>query len=313
MAVEQVKERQINEFLDFVGGEVDCERARAILESAGWNTQAALNMFCEGIKPEDFAPMEEDPPIQAQGANPRQQDHRQDLSRMSVEELRGLLASLEVDHSWCREKAELMDLLTAAMVGGGAAKSPSHSRSPRRRPPHRTGPSTAATGEQARANAERRQEIADQNAELAESLRIDQQREQLRKEAEEEERQKKQREAEEEEAKAKAAHEEHLKLEAKRARVSQPEANREHPDRCQIVVRTPSGQRLSRTFLGSDNASLLYDWVDVVCNEEAFTKSRYMLVSRLPGQPAKELHNSPSTLKDLGVEHQTMFFVTVLD
>merc|ERR1712046_315579 len=102
------------------------------------------------------------------------------------------------------------------------------------------------------------------------------------KEAEEEERRL-------QEAQSQLAHDEHVKLEAKRARVSHPEPDRADPDRCQIVIRTPSGKRLSRAFLGSDYASLLYDWIDVACDGEAFTKSGYLLVCRLPGQPAKEL------------------------
>merc|ERR1712034_308467 len=106
------------------------------------------------------------------------------------------------------------------------------------------------------------------------------------------------------EAKRQAIHKAEQALEVKRLRVSQAEADNSHPERCQIVIRTPSGKRLSRTFLGSDDMSFAFDWIDVVCIDEPFTKDKYQLVSRLPDRPSKELCKSLQTLKEEGVEHQ---------
>jgi hypothetical protein len=164
--------------------------------------------------------------------------------------------------------------------------------------------------EKKRINAERQQEIAMQDSEYQESLLMDQHRqaenkemEAVKKKSEELERQK-QAEKAQIEQEAAAVHE------AKRLRVSQPEADKAHPDRLQIVIRTPSGKRLTRTFLGSDEVSFLYDWIDVTCSEENFVQDTYQVVSRMPGQPNKELPKSSRSLKEESVEHQSAFFVT---
>merc|ERR1711988_1764471 len=101
-----------------------------------------------------------------------------------------------------------------------------------------------------------------------------------------------------------------IAFEAKRSRVDQPEPEKSHPDRCQIVIRTPSGKRLTRTFLGSNEVSLVYDWIDVSCAQDDFVKEAYGLVARLPGMPNKELCRSQHSLKEEGVEHQTAFMVS---
>jgi len=175
--------------------------------------------------------------------------------------------------------------------------------------------------EQAAQNAERQAEIAMQNEEFHESLLMDQHRElQLKEELELKEVQRKS--AEEVERKqsdelkrkqaedAQANREAEVAFEAKRSRVDQPEPDKAHPDRCQIVIRTPSGKRLNRTFLGSDEVSFIYDWIDVACVEEDFVKESYKIVARCPGQPTKELCKSQQSLKDEGVEHQTVFMIS---
>jgi len=175
--------------------------------------------------------------------------------------------------------------------------------------------------EQAAQNAERQAEIAMQNEELFESLLIDQQKEAQRKEVEEVEKASK-KEAEEvdrlqaEELKcnqakeAEANREVEIAFEAKRARVDKPEPDKAHPNRRQIVIRTPSGKRLNRTFLGNDEVSLIYDWIDVTCAAEDFVKESYQLVARLPGKPNKELSKSSQSLDDEGVEHQSVFMIS---
>merc|ERR1712224_813878 len=98
------------------------------------------------------------------------------------------------------------------------------------------------------------------------------------------------------EAQADAAQAAERVFEAKRARVSQPEANAKQSDCHQVVIRTPSGKRISRNFLGSDDVSYVFDWIDVSCADEEFTKGDYRLVSRLPGRPVMEICKSVRTL-----------------
>lgn len=164
--------------------------------------------------------------------------------------------------------------------------------------------------EQARQNAERKMEIDMQNEEYHESLLMDQHRQIQRKEEEEVDRKQaeelKRKQAEEAEANREAG----VALEAKRARVDQPEPDKAHPDRCQIVIRTPSGKRLNRTFLGSDEVSFIFDWIDIACAEEEFVNDSYQVVARLPGKPNKVLCKSQRSLKDEGVEHQSVFMIS---
>jgi len=164
--------------------------------------------------------------------------------------------------------------------------------------------------EKAKLNAERQAEIAMQNEEYFEALLMDQGKEAQRKETEEVERQQaeelKRKQAEE----AEVSREAEVAFEAKRARVDQPEPDKTHPDRCQIVIRTPSGKRLNRTFLGGDEVCFIYDWIDVACAQEDFVKGSYQLVARLPGKPNKELCKSQQSLKDGGVEHQSVFMIS---
>merc|ERR1719247_808473 len=149
-----------------------------------------------------------------------------------------------------------------------------------------------------------------QNEEYRESLLMDQHRQAQIKEAEAMEEQQKELDRQQQEEKARLVCEAALEMESKRLRVSQPEPDKTHPDRCQIVIRTPSGKRLSRTFLGSDEVSFIYDWIDVACAEEDFVKESYQVVARLPGKPNKELCKSQHSLKDEGVEHQTVFMIS---
>lgn len=178
-----------------------------------------------------------------------------------------------------------------------------------------------AKEEQATQAAERQAEIAMQDQEYFESLLMDQAQEAQRKEeqqlrkAEEELLRQQQEEtkkklAEEAQAQREAEREAELAFEAKRSRVDQPEPDKAHPDRCQIVIRTPCGKRLCRTFLGSNEVSFIYDWVDVACSQEEFVKEPYTLVARLPGNPNKEISRSQKTFKDEGIEHQSVFMVS---
>jgi hypothetical protein len=164
--------------------------------------------------------------------------------------------------------------------------------------------------EKERQNADRKAEIDIQNQEYYESLLMDQQQEIQRKEAEQE-KQKQEEEMQRKQAEdAEAARAADAALEVKRSRVNEAEPDKAHPDRCQIVIRTPSGKRLTRTFLGTDDISFIYDWIDVTCAEDDFVKESYKLVARLPGKPNQEVSKSQESLKDEGIEHQSVFMIS---
>merc|ERR1712217_230433 len=56
------------------------------------------------------------------------------------------------------------------------------------------------------------------------------------------------------------------------------EPEKGHPDCYEIVVRTPSGKRLTRRFLNTEEVTFLFDWIDVVAAEDDFAKKDYLLV-----------------------------------
>merc|ERR1712013_291432 len=155
-------------------------------------------------------------------------------------------------------------------------------------------------------DAERRDEIAMQDAEYHESLVMDQQKEAELKAQKEADRAS-------QEAEQLAAAEFERRLDMKRSRLGQAEPEKGHPDCYEIVVRTPSGKRLSRRFLNTEDVSLLFDWIDVVAVEDDFAKKDYLLVARVPGMPSKELGRISQSLKDAGLERQSMLFVSCCD
>jgi hypothetical protein len=154
--------------------------------------------------------------------------------------------------------------------------------------------------------SERRAEIAMQDAEFQESLQADQ-RKQAEREAQEAA------EYASKHAENEAAAETQRVLEEKRVRISCREPDSTNPDCCQVVVRTPSGKRLSRRFLFTDDLTFLYDWLDVVASDDDFTKKRYLLVSRVPGMPSNELARGVQSLREAGLDRQSMLFVSCSD
>jgi len=164
--------------------------------------------------------------------------------------------------------------------------------------------------EKKRMNVERQNEKDMQDEEYRECLLMDQHRQEQVKETEAIIKQTQEIDRQQQAEKAELVREAASALEAKRLRVSQPEPDKANPDRCQVVIRTPSGKRLTRTFLFSDGLCYLYDWIDVSCSEEEFVKESYQIVSRVPGSPNKTLSKSSRTLKEEGVEHQSVFMIT---
>mmetsp|Transcript_56495 Transcript_56495/g.121280 ORF Transcript_56495/g.121280 Transcript_56495/m.121280 type:complete len:407 (-) Transcript_56495:260-1480(-) len=153
---------------------------------------------------------------------------------------------------------------------------------------------------------ERRDLVQDQDAEYQESLLMDQMREQARREEEATL-------AEVRAAEERERRERNEAFEAKKRRVEEQEPGNDDPTRLRLVVRLPSGKRIMRNFRNTDAASLVYDWVEVTCPDEDFCSTRYSLVSQVPGGQRQELSEKTQTLKDHGVEHQSMFFVHRLE
>merc|ERR1712187_249016 len=150
------------------------------------------------------------------------------------------------------------------------------------------------------------------DAEFQESLRKDRQRE-----AQQEEAKRHQEHLElQEAAHAEAAKARRLEaLEVKRRRLEEhSEPDVKEPTCCQLRVRLPSGKCLPvRRFRGSDALSLVYDWVDVSCTDDAFTNVGYLLVQQTPGETRREFNDRELTLKEAGVSRQTMMYIAEID
>lgn len=345
-AAAEEQDLKLTEVLAVLGDSVDPDVVRTMLESANWDVQVVVNNLLEGAVPSAAAP---EPQHSESQSPPRphvspRMDHEQ-LMKKPVRELRAMLDARKIDHSACVEKDDLVSLLEDnwdVEVPPPTPSEPRHGSMPAGFGPFGADPMMAwvqqmamsgnmfpmsgyssegchqptspeeqaelqkQKDEEARVNEERRVEMTTQDLEFQESLLIDQQKAALQREEAEQERQF-------QEAKRQAIEMAEAAFEAKRLRVSQPEADKGHPERCQIVIRTPNGKRLNRTFLGSDEVAFVYDWIDVCCADEPFTRSSYQLTSRVPGRPSKEICKNSKTLKEEGVEHQTMFFITCAD
>lgn len=348
IAVAEEHDLKLTEVLAVLGDTVDPDVVRAMLESANWDVQVVVNNLLEGVAPAAAAPPPQ-PASQSPHVSPRM-DH-EELMKTSVRELRSMLQARKIDHSTCVEKEDLVKLLEdnwdVEVQPPPQPSRPSHGSMPagfgafgadpmmawvqqvamsgnvdmstfpmsgysqggfchQRTSPEEQAELQQRKEEEARANEERRVEMTTQDSEFQESLLMDQQKAEIQKEEVEQERQF-------QEAKRQAIEMAEAAFEVKRQRVSQPEADKAHPERCQIVVRTPSGKRLNRTFLGTDEVAFVYDWIDVCCADEPFSESGYRLTSRVPGRPSKEICKNSKTLQEEGVEHQTMFFITCSD
>jgi len=156
----------------------------------------------------------------------------------------------------------------------------------------------------------KRQELRDQQeAELQESILMDQMREQQERE---------QREAAaamqraEEQSRVEAANRERTEtearqaqLEAKRARLpEEPPAG--DPLRVALMLRLPNGQRLQRAFRSSETVGCLYDFVDL--QSEELAGQSYRLVSTMP---RKAYEDRQPTLQEAGIQNQFVLMVEI--
>merc|ERR1740121_1808352 len=153
-----------------------------------------------------------------------------------------------------------------------------------------------------------RQELRDQQeAELQESMLMDQMREhQAREEREAAAAMAKAEEQSRQEAANRAAQEAQqarAESEAKRARLpEEPPAG--DPLRVALMLRLPNGTRLQRSFRSSEAVGCLYDFVDLQCEELA--GQPYRLVSTMP---RKAYEDREPTLQDAGIKNQFVLMV----
>mmetsp|Transcript_35370 Transcript_35370/g.71444 ORF Transcript_35370/g.71444 Transcript_35370/m.71444 type:complete len:183 (-) Transcript_35370:234-782(-) len=166
---------------------------------------------------------------------------------------------------------------------------------------------------------ERQRLREEQEAEYEESLRVDRQREAEKALRLKEEEERRQREAAEEEARKREA--EQLRAEAEEAeRVRKekvdaiildarsqltPEPAAGEPNRVQVLIRTPQGARLKRSFLGTDPIGQLYHYVNAE-GGEALAGSEYRLVSSMPRAVYEDRE---STLEAAGLKGQCALLV----
>lgn len=163
-----------------------------------------------------------------------------------------------------------------------------------------------------------RQALRDeQEAELQESILMDQMRaaeaEQKRREeaeaeealrAEEAEREAQKRREQDEAAARRSRHEADVKVKLARLPAEPPAGD---ADRCQLVLRLPSGKRLQRAFRSSETVGSIYDFVDVQSLEELYGKE-YCLISNMP----KTVYEDRSaTVGGAGIRNQFVLMVEV--
>jgi len=325
MSMAEEQEQKLVEFLSILGDLVDVELAKVLLESADWDVETAMGGALDNAGPAanalptDQHVFRQPSPGQVSGlddlsqfdvASASSEPQEDELDSLSAADIKAMLDMHEVDHSACVEKSELVALLRDAMSQDERRNVGFHSCSPRQLMPEEQAAIDAERDERSRVNAEFRTEVAIQDSEYQESLLMDQMREIERQSEEAANRELREAEERSAEEARQASAQRQEDLEVKRRRIEErPEPERSDPERCQLLVRTPSGKRVSRVFRNSDGVSVVYDWVDVVCADEEFTRHNYRFVSQVPGKARQELAERSATLKEQGLENQTMLLV----
>jgi len=285
---DQEKDATLTQFLSMMEDRVDPEVAKNLLEAVGWDVQTATEQLYGGQ------------PTPARGATPMQAG-------------RGMLAGFEAEDVAMVDSegfptsprggrdvgiGEPDDLgmqsqMDAAIAASFAAQ---------------TGAGMAQTDDDLLAQALRmsqqeedcrqRQHLREQQeAELAESVLMDQMREQAAQEQRAQEAVVEQSRLEEERRRA-------AELEATRARVpDEPPAGEQ--GRVAIMFRLPDGKKVQRAFRSSEAVGCLYDFLDVQLGQES-AQARYRLVSTMPRQ---EFVDRGKKLTEAGIQNQFVLMV----
>eukprot|EP00928_Gymnodinium_smaydae_P021734 TRINITY_DN18513_c0_g1_i1.p1 TRINITY_DN18513_c0_g1~~TRINITY_DN18513_c0_g1_i1.p1 ORF type:complete len:374 (+),score=115.48 TRINITY_DN18513_c0_g1_i1:80-1123(+) len=159
-------------------------------------------------------------------------------------------------------------------------------------------------------NRQRQSLREQQEAELAESILMDQVREQEERARvqEAEDRARAERESAQAAERAKQEEEERLNAAVAAKRASLPdEPAAGEAGRLALMLRLPNGQRLQRAFRSSDTVGNVYDFVDT--QQEDLARQTYRLVSTMPRQAYEERALS---LSEAGIQNQFVLMVEVV-
>lgn len=298
MMTETEKDAALTQFLSMTEDRVDPDVARNLLEVMNWDLQAAIEQL--------FGPPS--PGHSHQGAMHMSRDD------MAGGPLEPMATSEDGDELAVDEGLE--DLGRRGHAGAGGADMDDQHLAAAIEASYRaqTHAGHEATEEELMAQALRisqqeeesrqRQSLrAQQEAELQESILMDQMRE---------EHAKANREAEAEahrvaeQSRLEQEHRVAAELEAKRARLPAEPAPGE-PGRLALLLKLPNGQRLQRAFRATEAVSVIYDYVDLQSPEVA--GQRYRLVSTMPRRAFEDLQ---PTLQELGIQNQCVLMVELL-
>jgi len=301
-AASPLNDEILTQFLEMTEDRVDPDVAVSLLEAVGWDVQAAMEQLFGTASPsrsgtaapvlripEDVMP-DEQLLSMAGGGEVVPGFQLQEGATLTD----GLLSGLNDQEGADAELAAAIEASYRAQTNVGREESEEEMM--------------MRALQMSQANEENRQRQLlreQQEAELAESVLMDQHREQeeQRQRAQEEERRQLAEQARiEAERGAEAAARE---LEAKRARLpAEPGAG--EAGRMQLMLRLPNGQRLQRAFRSSEAVGLLYDYVDVQCQELA--GQRYRLVST---RPWKAYEDRQQTIEASGIQNQFALMVEI--
>lgn len=245
-----------------------------------------------------YAEWEEPPPVQMLASD-------EDMIRQAMAVSRGGYGVPPQGVPWARDSNDhgLAAAIAASFSGGGNAP---------RAPTEEEMMMRAIRNSQMEEENRQRQTLREQQeAELAESMLMDQMREAEAQQKRQEEERKRQEEAEaekvrlEEDAKQRARVA--AELQTKRSRLTEEPPTGEL-GRIQLVLRLPSGQRLQRAFRNSEAVGLIYDFLDVQQLAELDGK-QYRLISNMPRMVYED---QAVTVDAAGIKNQFVLMVELM-
>lgn len=301
---DQQKDETFMIFLGMTEDRVDPEVARSLLEAVGWDLTAASNqLFGDGLEspaasrpPSALLPQhpagappdrDRDMPVDFDAGSAVLEDDMGDLDLPMPREIRPTSAGGEQD----------TDAQLAAAI---AASYQSQTHAGREQSEEELIEQALRMSQQEEDQRMRQELRSQQEAELQESMLMDQMREQQEREAREAAAALEQAEgASRLEAERKARED----LEAKKARLpDEPPAA--DPSRVAIMLRLPNGHRLQRAFRSSEVVGTIYDFLDL--QNEELAGQQYRLVSTMP---RKAYEDRQPTLQEAGIQNQFVLMV----
>lgn len=270
---EQEKDAALTQFLSMMEDRVDPDVAKNLLEVVGWDLQAATEQLYGGqrtpgqTRPSTAMSAERDMRASLEGEDVLMETEREGFVPRGPDG--GVPRPGEGFGEGFGEDPAMRAQLDAAIAASYADQ---------------TGAGRAQTDDEMLAQAmmmsqqeeenRQRQHLREQQeAELRESVLMDQMREQR-------EQEQRALEAAEERSRLEEEQRQAAELEAKRKRVpEEPPAG--EPGRVALMFRLPDGQRIQRAFRSSEAVGSLYDFLDAQLGQE-FARKPYRLVSTMP-------------------------------